>query len=159
MGGESCSTFLFLIAFLFLHQVLRSFSGHAAPISALCFLSGSILASASEDGAVALWDVNSGVRLAFDGSAHKSRVSGLTVWDGQCVSVGWDHHLRVVSPKAGSRPWSTVLKAQVNAVSACPDAGAVIALGLWSGSIILFNLSQRERAGVRPFYSIQRSVQ
>ncbi len=123
-------------------------SGHGAPVSSLHFLSAKLLASGAEDGSVAIWDSTRGVRVAFERSGHSARVSDLASWEGNCVSVGWDHSLRVLSPKPGSRAWFTKLKAQINAVCACKAAGSVVALGLWNSSIVLFNLSTRARAGV-----------
>ena len=44
-------------------RLLKLFVGHAAPISALCFVGNDHLVSGSNDGGLSVWDVANGHRL------------------------------------------------------------------------------------------------
>jgi len=81
---------------------LFSLIGHASPITALAFLSGSkssgdaYLVSGSHDGTLSFWDLNTRIRLSSV-KAHGKRIAGLaSSLDGlTVVSVGYDGALKV----------------------------------------------------------------
>jgi len=76
---------------------LKLFIGHAAPISALCFVGNERLVSGSNDGGLSVWDVTNGHRLNILSPSHDKRVSELcsNQRGTQFASVSWDSFVRI----------------------------------------------------------------
>ncbi|CAG4985593.1 unnamed protein product [Colias eurytheme] len=81
---------------------LRVITGHNKPITCLCLsLDRKRLYTASHDGAVAHWDVSSGVGGKVTGSGHGNQVNGMRLSkNGALLTCGIDDSLRFAQPKA-----------------------------------------------------------
>ncbi len=83
---------------------LFTLSGHAAPVTAVCFVasgglsdSDCVLVSGAADGSLAFWDLTTRTRLGHVAKAHSRTVSGVAAnRSGMLVvSVGWDAKIKV----------------------------------------------------------------
>ncbi len=116
-------------------------SHHEQPVSALAFnADGSLLASAAEDRAIAVWDVGAGtVRHTLTG--HTDRIPALAWQPGTnlLVSAGWDTTVRLWD--LGSREPTMLLNThsdQVYTLAFSPD-GQLLAVGDSSGSVHIWS--------------------
>lgn len=127
-------------------RLLRSFSGHSAPVRGLAFLpDGVTLAAGASDGRVILWDVASGrERLEFDRGRHLP-INGMAIsHDGRFLAAAgglgagavglWDlgtaQPLRPASLAAGGEPIAFAPNRAVLAARAASPAGTVSLIDL-----------------------------
>lgn len=76
----------------------RRILGHNKPITALRVLPTGGVVTASSEGRMALWDVQSGEAKYVTGDLHTNQVQGMAVaGDGRVLSIGFDDTLRCSS--------------------------------------------------------------
>ena len=135
---------------------LFSLVGHAAPISALCFVSGgssgvTFLASGADDGSLCVWDLDSRVRQSCVQAAHARRLSGLAASaDGlTLVSVGWDCLIKIWQGRGVMREVSSIAQnpRPLNCVAYHPDKDFII-VGGWEGLLKIYDLNTHERKAI-----------
>jgi WD40 repeat protein len=140
---------------------IAALQGHAGMVSALAFgPQGTLLASASWDGTVRLWDVGfRSERATLIG--HADRVTSVAVSpDGSRVASGsWDHTVRLWDAASGAEVTSFDHGAEVNAVAFSPDGAWVASGGLnpdsgggLQGLAVVWNASSGEQvAAIQTF--------
>jgi WD40 repeat protein len=129
-------------------KLVRSIDAHQGPVESLAFLAnGAQLASASEDGAIKIWDVQSG-KLVRTLQGHRRSVHAIAVSpDGRLlVSAGNESELLLWDPQSGKRTGSLVgHDHDVYAMAFSPD-GRLLASGGRDRTIILWDMNKRRPA-------------
>ena len=131
-------------------RLLKLFVGHAAPISALCFVGNDHLVSGSNDGGLSVWDVDHGHRLHLLTPAHDKRVSELcsNQRGTQFASVSWDSFVRIWDLRKARKETEIRLHPKpVSSVAFHPD-GFMLVTGCWDGIIRQWNVTSGQRKSV-----------
>ncbi|CAF4607539.1 unnamed protein product [Rotaria sp. Silwood1] len=131
-------------------RLLKLFVGHAAPISALCFVGNDRLVSGSNDGGLSVWDVLNGHRLNILSPKHDKRVSELcsNQRGTQFASVSWDSFVRIWDIQK-SRPDTEIRlhPKPVSSVAFHPD-GFMLVTGCWDSIVRQWNVTSGQRKSV-----------
>ncbi|CAF3633220.1 unnamed protein product [Rotaria sordida] len=131
-------------------RLLKLFVGHAAPISALCFVGNDRLASGSNDGGLSVWDVSNGHRLHILSPKHDKRVSELcsNQRGTQFASVSWDSFVRIWDIQKGRYDTEIRLHPKpVSSVAFHPD-GFMLVTGCWDSIVRQWNVTSGQRKSV-----------
>ncbi|CAF2533417.1 unnamed protein product [Rotaria sp. Silwood2] len=131
-------------------RLLKLFVGHAAPISALCFVGNDRLVSGSNDGGLSVWDVSNGHRLHILSPTHDKRVSELcsNQRGTQFASVSWDSFVRIWDIQKGRKDTEIRLHPKpVSSVAFHPD-GFMLVTGCWDGIVRQWNVTTGQRKSV-----------
>ncbi|CAF0781386.1 unnamed protein product [Adineta steineri] len=131
-------------------RLLKLFVGHAAPISALCFVGNDHLASGSNDGGLSVWDVANGHRLHILTPKHDKRVSELSSNQRgtQFASVSWDSYVRIWDLQKARKETEIHLHPKpVSSVAFHPD-GFMLVTGCWDGIVRQWNVTSGQRKSV-----------
>jgi telomerase protein component 1 len=129
---------------------LKLFIGHAAPISALCFVGNERLVSGSNDGGLSVWDVTNGHRLNILSPSHDKRVSELcsNQRGTQFASVSWDSFVRIWDLQKARKETEIRLHPKpVSSVAFHPD-GFMLVTGCWDGIVRQWNVTSGQRKSV-----------
>ncbi|XP_065187507.1 telomerase protein component 1-like [Sycon ciliatum] len=142
-GGLDCSVKIFSLA---TGKEVQSFVGHGTPVVACCFVGRNRLCTASQDGNISLWDLDTGFRVSVM-KEHKRRVGGLAGDpSGKLfVSVGWDGLLVLWGTADGNKLATVpVVDCPVNCVAFHPE-GQFATLGCWNSKLICYDTLNRRK--------------
>ena len=131
-------------------RLLKLFIGHAAPISAVCFVGDDRLVSGSDDGGLSVWDVSNGHRLHTLSPAHNKRVSELSSNQRgtQFASVSWDSFVRIWNVQNGRKETEIPSHPKpISSVAFHPD-GFMLATGCWDGILRQWNVATGQRRAI-----------
>lgn len=131
-------------------RLLKLFVGHAAPISALCFVGNERLVSGGNDGGLSIWDVTNGHRLNILTPEHDKRVSELcsNQRGTQFASVSWDSFVRIWDLQKARKETEIRLHPRpVSSVAFHPD-GFMLVTGCWDGIVRQWNVATGQRKSV-----------
>ncbi|MCJ8740420.1 hypothetical protein PDJAM_G00058670 [Pangasius djambal] len=126
------------------NQEVKSLVSNCDGISGCVFLDECVLWTASYDGQVEAWDVNSGCRMAHL-TAHSNRITGCDVSSDrkQFATVSLDFTLKVWSSKKGKQEASLVNPSPLNCVTFDPE-GSLVAVGCWDGAVRVWDWIKQE---------------
>jgi WD40 repeat protein len=133
-GGSGCDIRLFDLAS---GRLLRLLSAHAGSINALAFSRTGLLASASADKTVVLWDPKTGRHRTCAHGAYVSDVA-FSPEGGQVASAGYDGIVRLWDAETGKALQRLDCGAAATCLAWSPD-GATLAIGTRSQRILLWN--------------------
>lgn len=131
-------------------RLLKLFVGHAAPVSALCFVGNERLVSGGNDGGLSIWDVINGHRLNNLTPTHNKRVSELcsNQRGTQFASVSWDSFVRIWDLQKARKETEIRLHPKpVSSVAFHPD-GFMLVTGCWDGIVRQWNVTSGQRKSV-----------
>lgn len=149
-GFKNCSVRLYSMA---TGKELQSFVGHAAGITAVCFVGSHALCSASHDTNLSLWDLQGGFRRATM-TYHTRSVRGCAADTAGkvLVSVSWDTNIRVWNGRTGEPVCSLATKGgrncPLNCVAFHPMSDQLIAVGSWDTTIKIWDTFNKKRVKV-----------
>ena len=148
-GTENCEIKLFSISTT---NLIKTFHGHSGRINQVCFINNSnMLASASSDGLVSLWDLNGGFRFKILNKHNDHVVSGCCAEPNgrSLITVGWDCSAKIWNTSDGSLAGD--LKGHgrpINCVTFSTNNDNLIATGCWDSIIRIYNIVDRTRKAV-----------
>lgn len=128
---------------------LRSFHGHAIAITSCSFAGTWKLCSASQDGVISVWDVNTGHRLHVL-KKHKRQVSCCQATkDGRLLlSTSWDYTAKLWNLSDGTMAGEfTGHNHPFNCV-ALDVLEKHAALGSWKGKILIWNILENKKVDI-----------
>ncbi|CAF0783335.1 unnamed protein product, partial [Didymodactylos carnosus] len=146
-GSADCLVRLYNIS---TSRLIKSFIGHAAPISSLSFCGNDHLCSGSNDGGLSVWDVEKGHRMHVLTPKHDKCVSELcsNIKGTQFASVSFDSVVRIWSVKTGKKETEIRLHPKpVSCVAFQPD-GFMIVTGCWDSLVRQWNVATGQRRSV-----------
>lgn len=149
-GFKNCSVRLYSVA---TGRELQSFVGHAAGITAVCFVGSHALCSASHDTNLSLWDLKGGFRRATM-TSHTRSVRGCAADTAGrvLVSVSWDTNIRVWNGRTGEPVCYLATKGgrncPLNCVAFHPTSDQLIAVGSWDNTIKIWDTFNKKRIKV-----------
>ena len=127
---------------------IKTFIGHSNSINSICFVTQSLICSASQDSTLSLWNVDEGFRVAImKGHSRSVRCCTANKSGKTLVSVSWDMSIRVWNGTDGS--FVAVLKSpgkssQINCVSFHPE-GQLIAVGCWDSTLKIWDTFNKKK--------------
>ena len=132
----------------------RSFIGHAAGITAVCFVGSHALCSASHDSTLGLWDLGGGFRVATM-KEHTRSVRGCAADSSGrvLVSVSWDTGIRVWNGQTGKSVCLLSTRgggrnSPLNCVAFHPTSDQLVAVGSWDTTVKIWDTFNKKRVKV-----------
>jgi len=121
--------------------MLRRFTGHTAPVMAAAMLDSNMIASASLDGRVLLFDVDSGVATMALRGARGEAFTALAVNHAEeLIAAGTNTGRIYVWSREGTLQFSAdAHRSAVESLSFSPDGGKILASGGRDGRVVLWN--------------------
>lgn len=149
-GFKNCSVRVYRVA---TGKEMKSFVGHAAGITGVCFVGSHALCSASHDTNLSLWDLQGGFRRATM-TSHTRSVRGCAAdASGKVlVSVSWDTNIRVWDGQTGKPVCFLATRGgrncPLNCVAFHPTSDQLIAVGSWDTTIKIWDIFNKKRVKV-----------
>uniref|UniRef100_T1J3Q8 NACHT domain-containing protein n=1 Tax=Strigamia maritima TaxID=126957 RepID=T1J3Q8_STRMM len=128
-------------------KVIRNIAAHCAEITCICFVDANLLICASES-TLSSWNIDTGNRVVtFNG--HERKVTAIGRGSGRTIicSVSWDRSIKIWDLKSG-RNLSTCCEQYPISCCVMHPTRNDIAVGLWDGSVRIWNLISLKRTAI-----------